>query len=406
MTSNLENLKIIDLNTKTHLQIEEELYELDDQLKEVKDGLERFRVERKFGNWNYHKFLPSYLGNSFLRNYTIIKNVENYGVTKRFTHSGKSAIWRVFGGNLNIFGRQESFTSKKTDMVLYRSPHGFRKNILLPIVFSKAYLHTIVEDDTLISRVRRLAIRFLDFYEKGLEFLLGIPGMRQLIIGYIYFISLVRWCGFKLGESMDLPTLNLYILVVVSFLHKFGLGWYVITGCLLFLAMDSQGIFVAKFYKKRPALFNLHFGPSSGPGSSGGLPPRRSMFSAAKALATKIATEAASNPVTVGVGTAVVGGITWKLLDIHDTNKQEALQNQQIAADATAQEKQIEADNRRHMETLEAEARERQKDRDAENKRHMETLEADNRRHMETLEAEARERQKDRDAAAETLERS
>jgi hypothetical protein len=122
------------------------------------------------------------------------------------------------------------------------------------------------------------------------------------------------------------------------------------------------------------------------------------MFTAAKALASKIASEAANNSLTTTVGTAVVGGITWKLLDIHDTNKQEDLQ-----------EKQIEADKKLHMETIEAEARERQKDRDTENIRHKESLDADARerqkdrdagyrQHKETLEAEAIERQKDREA--------
>jgi hypothetical protein len=308
----------------------------------------------------------------------------------------------VRGGELG--GYRYRLLSKNTPVFLSRGLHSFRKNILLPIVFSKAYFHTIVDDDTFISKVRRLAIRFLDFYEKVLELLLRIPVVKQLIIAYIYFISLIRAAGFKLGDSMDRATLNLYVLLVVSFLHKLGLGWYVMTGCILFLAIDNHGIFIAKFYKKRPGLFNLHFGPitasptPSGAGGGGGIPPRRSMFTAAKALASKIASEAANNSLTTAVGTAVVGGITWKLLDIHDTNKQEDLQ-----------EKQIEADKKLHMETIEAEARERQKDRDTENIRHKESLDADARerqkdrdagyrQHKETLEAEAIERQKDREA--------
>jgi hypothetical protein len=319
----------------------------------------------------------------------------------------------VRGGELG--GYRYRLLSKNTPVFLSRGLHSFRKNILLPIVFSKAYFHTIVDDDTFISKVRRLAIRFLDFYEKVLELLLRIPVVKQLIIAYIYFISLIRAAGFKLGDSMDRATLNLYVLLVVSFLHKLGLGWYVMTGCILFLAIDNHGIFIAKFYKKRPGLFNLHFGPitasptPSGAGGGGGIPPRRSMFTAAKALASKIASEAANNSLTTAVGTAVVGGITWKLLDIHDTNKQEDLQEKQIEAEKKLQEKQIEADTAAkdkeiaanaaaQANQIEAEARERQKDRDAENIRHKESLDAAYRQHKETLEAEAIERQKDREA--------
>jgi len=300
----------------------------------------------------------------------------------------------VRGGELGeLGGYRYRLLSKNTGVFLSRGLHSFRKNILLPIVFSKAYFHTIVDDDTFISKVRRLAIRFLDFYEKVLELLLRIPVVKQLIIAYIYFISLIRAAGFKLGDSMDRATLNLYVLLVVSFLHKLGLGWYVMTGCILFLAIDNHGIFIAKFYKKRPGLFNLHFGPitasptPSGAGGGGGIPPRRSMFTAAKALASKIASEAANNSLTTAVGTAVVGGITWKLLDIHDTNKQEDLQEKQIEADARERQKDRDTENIRHKESLDADARERQKDRDA-----------GYRQHKETLEAEAIERQKDREA--------
>jgi hypothetical protein len=321
-----------------------------------------------------------------------------------------TSLENVRGGELG--GYRYRLLSKNTPVFLSRGLHSFRKNILLPIVFSKAYFHTIVDDDTFISKVRRLAIRFLDFYEKVLELLLRIPVVKQLIIAYIYFISLIRAAGFKLGDSMDRATLNLYVLLVVSFLHKLGLGWYVMTGCILFLAIDNHGIFIAKFYKKRPGLFNLHFGPitaSPTPSGAGGIPPRRSMFTAAKALASKIASEAANNSLTTAVGTAVVGGITWKLLDIHDTNKQEDLQEKQIEAEKKLQEKQIEADTAAkdkeiaanaaaQANQIEAEARERQKDRDAENIRHKESLDAAYRQHKETLEAEAIERQKDREA--------
>lgn len=258
------------------------------------------------------------------------------------------------------------------------------------------------------------------FYDKTMEFLLSVPGIKVLIVYYFRFLMQFRLACMDIGErytQMELGIIGVFLATVASRLRFAGVF---VTISLIFCYLELQFQNMARFYRKRPTLLAQHF-PE-------GQDPKRNMHRITQAVVDSL-----SNPTVVAVGAGVAGALGWKALDVWDTTKQERMaEKDREAASINAQKdreaedhrhrENLEAEDRRHKETLEAEehralliaerertaeyirhkesleaeALQRQLDREAEYKRHRETLEAEDRRHLENLEIENQKNRENR----------
>lgn len=224
------------------------------------------------------------------------------------------------------------------------------------------------------------------FYDRTMEFLLSVPGIKVLIVYYFRFLMQFRLACMDIGErytQTELGIIGVFLATVASRLRFAGVF---VTISLIFCYLELQFQNMAKFYRKRPTLLAQHF-PE-------GQDPKRNMHRITQAVVDSL-----SNPTVVAVGAGVAGALGWKALDVWDTTKQERMAEKDRDAASINAQKDREAEDHRFDRQMQIEANERQKDRDAEAiqrqkdrddeyRRHRETLEAEDRRHRETLEIE------------------
>jgi hypothetical protein len=216
----------------------------------------------------------------------------------------------------------------------------------------------------ILNLLTMMSTIYQKFYDKTMEFLLTIPGIKVLVVYYFRFLMQFRLACMDLGErytQTELGIIGVFLATVASRL-KFAGVFVTISLIICYLELQFQNM--AKFYRKRPTLLTQHF--------PDGQDPKRNMHRITQAVDDSL-----SNPTVVAVGAGVAGALGWKALDVWDTTKQER----------TA-EKDREAASLNAQKDRETDAIQQQKNRDDEYRRHRENLEAEDRRHRETLEIE------------------
>lgn len=237
------------------------------------------------------------------------------------------------------------------------------------------------------------------FYDKTMEFLLSVPGIKVLIVYYFRFLMQFRLACMDIGERYTLTEIGFINFAVTTVISRLSFGWLIIVLNFILCYLELQASSMARFYRKRPTLLVQHFPDSQD--------PKRRMHK------IKQVVEALSNPVVAAsIASAGATAVGWRAIDAWDTAKQENIADKNREAANRRHKENLEAEDRRHKETLEAEehralliaererteeyirhkesleaeALQRQLDREAEYKRHRETLEAEDRRHLENLE--------------------
>lgn len=211
------------------------------------------------------------------------------------------------------------------------------------------------------------------FYDRTMEFLLSVPGIKVLIVYYFRFLMRFRLACMDIGErytQTELGIIGVFLATIASRL-KFAGVFVTISLIICYLELQFQNM--AKFYRKRPILLVQHF--------PDGQDPKRNMHRITQAVVDSL-----SNPTVVAVGAGVAGALGWKALDVWDTTKQEHLAEKDREAAAINAQKD-----------REAEAIQQQKNREDEYRRHRENIEAEDRRFDKQIQVEATERQKDRE---------
>ena len=183
----------------------------------------------------------------------------------------------------------------------------------------------------------KLTLKCLEYhYTKSMIF----KYHRFLFAFRFYSVNLCK----KLSHFINLDVLAILLAIIFSRLQAAS---FLIISSLIFLKLDFAVLSIARFYKKRPILLKELYKID-----------RRFMWS----KAAKIAEEAASNPHVQQAATLVVGALAWKVLDVHDTQTQKEIAEQDR-----------EAENQRHTEEMnmrQAELDEAKASRYDENQRH------------------------------------
>lgn len=216
----------------------------------------------------------------------------------------------------------------------------------------------------IVRLLEMMSTIYQKFYDRSMEFLLSIPGIKNLVLHYFWLLMRFRLACITIGDrytQTELGIIGIFLATVASRLKFSGVF---VTISLIFCHLELQFQNMAKFYRKQPTLLAQHF-PE-------GQDPKRNMHRVTQAIVDSL-----SNPTVVAVGAGVAGALGWKALDVWDTTKQERM-----------------AEKDREATSLNA-----QKDRDEEYRRHRENIEAEDRRFDKQVQAEAIERQKDRDYA-------
>lgn len=239
------------------------------------------------------------------------------------------------------------------------------------------------------------------FYDKTMEFLLTVPGIKVLVVYYFRFLMRFRLACMDIGErytQTELGIIGVFLATVASRL-KFSGVFVTISLIICYLELQFQNM--AKFYRKRPTLLTQHF--------PDGQDPKRNMHRITQAVVDSL-----SNPTVVAVGAGVAGALGWKALDVWDTTKQERMAEKDRETASINAQKDREAEDHRFDRQMQIEVNERQKDRDnvslnaqrdrdEEYRRHRENLDAEDRRHRENLEIE---NQKNRETRLSDIEYS
>lgn len=203
----------------------------------------------------------------------------------------------------------------------------------------------------ILNLLTMMSTIYQKFYDKTMEFLLTIPGIKVLVVYYFRFLMQFRLACMDLGErytQTELGIIGVFLATVASRL-KFAGVFVTISLIICYLELQFQNM--AKFYRKRPTLLTQHF--------PDGQDPKRNMHRITQAV--------------VAVGAGVAGVLGWKALDVWDTTKQERMAEKDRETDAIQQQKNRDDAYRMHRENL-----------DAEDRRHRETLEIENQKNRET----------------------
>jgi hypothetical protein len=273
--------------------------------------------------------------------------------------------------NLQIFVDRWLFsTNHKNIGTIYFS--GNQKNIDSRGSGGSRYLSTSTSGDinekeklpvSLLSSIKKKLVALSLMFEKFLEILLRIPILKHILLAYFLFLGMFRFVFISLEKRFSPQTIQIGVIFLITCLYRLRLSTVNVYIFAIFLTFESHRLFIGRFYRNRPELLAKHFPSSQN--------PKRQMHRFTHAII-----EAAQNPTVQAVTIGIGGMVTWKAIDAYDNSKTRK-----------ENEKQREAEDLRHRESLEAEAVERAKDRDAEYQRH-----------RESLEAEAAERAKDREA--------
>lgn len=175
-------------------------------------------------------------------------------------------------------------------------------------------------------------------YDKITLKLLGIPFLRNVILNYHIILFYNRYYTMlfftHIEKYINLQAFAIIVSMICSRLHIAG---SMIVICLLVLRIDFAVLSMARFYQKRPDLLHRNFPQIT--------LNRRGMWT----RATQIASEAIQNPNVITVGTAVVGALVWKALDVYDTQTQKEIadsdriaENQRATADRIAENQRTE----------------------------------------------------------------
>ena len=257
----------------------------------------------------------------------------------------------------------------------------------------------------ILNLLAMMSTIYQKFYDKTMEFLLTIPGIKVLVVYYFRLLMQFRLACMDLGKRYTLTEIGLINFAVTTVISRLSFGWVIIVLNCILCYLELQAASMARFYRKRPTMLAQHFPESQD--------PKRRMHK------IKYVVDALSNPVVAAsIASAGATAVGWRAIDAWDTAKQENIAEKNREAEDLRAEKNREAENlraqkdreaenlrfdrqmqledRRHRENLEAEAIQRQKDRDDEYRMHRENLEAEDRRHRETLEVENQKNRENR----------
>lgn len=222
------------------------------------------------------------------------------------------------------------------------------------------------------SLLQRYALWHQNLYNKVLLYLLEVKVTSFIIIKIHTMLFYFRYYCVKAGAFVEqYMSLNMAALIIATICSRLHVAGTMIIFCLLFIRLESAVMQMLRFYKQYPFIFDRNF-PKAKTNTKG-------MWTSAQ----RVAKEAASNPQVQAVGVAVIGALSWKALDVYDTQAQKEISEADRLAETA-----------RHKESLEAET-----------VRHKESLEAEAMRHKEDLKAEAEQREKDRVSEAEQREK-
>lgn len=178
------------------------------------------------------------------------------------------------------------------------------------------------------------------FHERKLELLLKYKITKPIILYWFKFLCCYRvFCellGEKLGKSYLNP-LTLFIFLVSSRVHMTG---YVIMIALVIYKFDMSFLRMQNFYRNnRTELLHQHF--------------NRQHIRGMKSF-VEIIVEAAKNPIVQSVTLGVGGALTWKGLDVHDTNKNQVISKEDRDAENLRhkENQSLEAEKSRQAEAL------------------------------------------------------
>lgn len=243
----------------------------------------------------------------------------------------------------------------------------------------------------ILRLLEKMSTIYQKFYDKSMEFLLTVPGIKVLVVYYFRFLMQFRLAFMALGERYTQTELGLIGFFIATVASRLKFSGALITMSLVLCYLELHFVNMARFYRKRPTLLAQHF-PE-------GQDPKRNMHRIKQAVV-----ETLTNPsLGVAVGSLVAGGVGWKALDVWDTTKQEHIAEKDRENVSLNAQKDREAEDRRFDRQLEANALEARQNRDDAYRMHRENLEAEDRRHRETLEIE---NQKNRETRLSDIEYS
>lgn len=232
------------------------------------------------------------------------------------------------------------------------------------------------------------------FYDKTMDLLLSFRPTKFLVLLYFKFLMWFHSGSIVIGNRFAKMELHSLALVIATLASRLKFSGLFITVCLFILYSEMHFQSMARFYKKNPTLLMQHFPEGQDPKRKMHRMVQAVIESLSNPLVAATATGVAG---AVGWKALDVYEVVKQGIQQDKQIEAENLrQEKQIEVENLRQEKQIETENLRQNKQIETEAAERERDRLAEAAEREKDRLADYLKHKESLEAEAVEREKDR----------